>query len=400
MLQLFNPPRAAEAGGYFAYAYLIIYVAPEMGELLWMWVAALLLWGSLWLLCWGNKHFPRKSKRFPKLTLTYPVPQLTYPVPGWVVWLTVAAVWGGMAFVLATDTERRDQDRYYALEQMAGRGEWEPLRAEARSLMSEMPQALPFALLAESEMGTLPQHLFSYPVTSADQFVYRRKFSMMTCRFNALFYLHLGYPDEAMHQSFEACTLSRRGLTLRGLRLYVESALQTGDTALAARYIEVMEHVPTMGGEAAAYRERLRAQAHGQQARPRPLRSRNFVGSVPLDHEWVYALDADSTNRKLFDYLACAFLLQKRPEKMVRLMEMSTLYEHRPLPAPYAEAMALFAPARPEWAERFQLPADAVARWQECLQLRQQNRLNEVSTRFPGTYWRYLFLAPEPRPRN
>ncbi len=373
----------AEVAALALCAYLIIFVAPDVFPLLTVTLAAGVAGG-----------FTEAVYRLR--------PQLFHPstrtLPAWAVLLTTLAAWGWMGFALTHHETRRAEEKYFTLEQLAEQGRWEELRATARPWTNELPAAVPYALLAESALGTLPQALFSYPVTSPEQFVYRRQYSEQAFHFNALFHLCLGYPDETLHQSFEACTLSRHGITLRGLRLHVESALQAGDAALAAKYIEVMEHVPGMGAEATAFRRRLHTLAHSPQPRPRPLRSKHFIGSVPLDHEWVYMLETDTTNRCLFDYLACTFLLQKQPEKAARLIELSSLYDHRPLPTPYAEAMALFAHDRPQWQRRFQLPAATVERWHEVQRLQQQGQPHEVARRTTGTYWHHLLFGPNPKP--
>lgn len=316
---------------------------------------------------------------------------------GWFGSICLAGIAVGIHFGRPFE-QLQTEERFYALEQAADDADWQQvLRLATEDNGLADPFHLRYALLAESAQGTLPDHLFQYPITAPEQFMFRNVFTLPTCHFNYLFYKNLGYPDEAFHQAFENGTLSSAGYSLRSLRHLTDATLDAGDTALAPKYMAVLEQTSAHDEWLAKRRIRLQALQQQPAAQNAPLvRSRNFVGSIRLDAEWVYALEQDSTNTKLLDYLLCSFLLKKQPEKFARLMTLNPQYAGRPLPAPYAEALALFANEQLQWDKRFLLSPATVQEWRHCLQLQQEGRMDELARRCAGTYWYYLFFAALP----
>lgn len=288
-------------------------------------------------------------------------------------------------------------ERVHGMEQAAEAADWETVLRKARTdgQIKDII-GLRYALLAEAERGTLIDHLLLYPVTAPDQLLFRNAFSSPVCLFNGFFYRGLGYPDEAFHQFFEYGTLAASGCSRRALRLLTDTALDGGDVALARTYLNVLERALTPADWLAERRRRIAALEAQDPVAGAPLRARNYVGSIELANEWVYALEQDSTNKRLTDYLLCAFLLKKQPEKVARLVELSSFYEGCPLPAPVAQAMALFADGRPQWQGRFCLSEATVQEWRACLRLQQEGRMDELARRSAGTYWYYLFFTNTP----
>lgn len=299
------------------------------------------------------------------------------------------------AYTFANHPDRQQKERLCALKHAAEAEDWNRVLHLYHNEAEKDAFTLRYALLAEAGLGTLPHHLLNYPISSAEDFVFRHNYSIRADHFNSLFYRHLGFPDESFHQAFEGSTLSPRGFTMRSLRMFTEASLAVGDTTLAQKYIDILSTTCTHGEWAARQTVLLKALTHGEiVVPPAPLRSFNFVGAAPtLTTEWTYALDAHPNNRRLFDYLACAFLLNKQPEKLARLMELTHTYERQTLPPLYAQAMALFAEGRPQWQGRFIIPTQVIQEWNYCQQLHQQRRMQELAQRTRGTYWYYLFFV-------
>lgn len=299
------------------------------------------------------------------------------------------------AYTFASHEGRRKKEELCALKHAAEDEDWNRVLHLYHNKVEKDAFTLRYALLAEAGLGTLPHHLLNYPINSAEDFVFRHKYSTRAYHFNSLFYRHLGFPDESFHQAFEGSTLSPRGFTMRSLRMFTDAALAAGDTTLAQKYIDILGTTCTHGVWTARQTVLLKALTHGEiVVSPAPLRSFNFVGAAPtLTTEWAYALDAHPNNRRLFDYLACAFLLNKQPEKLARLMELTHTYEHQTLPPLYAQAMAPFAEGRPQWQGRFDVPTQVIQEWNYCQHLHQQHRMQELAQRTRGTYWYYLFFV-------
>jgi hypothetical protein len=83
-----------------------------------------------------------------------------------------------------------------------------------------------YSLLAESALGTLPEHLFQYPINNAEEFLFIHDRNPIGYLFNAMFYENAKVYDEAFHQYFEYSTLQNNGNCFTSLRHMIEYCIK------------------------------------------------------------------------------------------------------------------------------------------------------------------------------
>lgn len=234
-----------------------------------------------------------------------------------------------------------DMECIYRMEQMAERREWRELLPYARRLMHENREsadkerpglavlAMRYAMLAESCLGSLPYNIAQYPVRSPEDFVFFRYREREACLFNAFFFRELGLPDEVFHQAMEY-PLAFAHCTHRAMRLMTESAVKSGDMAVAHKLMHVGSRLSPLSDEQQSMcRE-------GDSKQPSDvLRSNIFIFGDPMLTVFVRMLDADKGNRRLVDYAALSFIMMGHRDKCQQVLRLCPVYDGQPLPPVY-----------------------------------------------------------------
>lgn len=289
----------------------------------------------------------------------------------------------------------RIEEQFYSMEQSAETGDWNRVLELANvKKPSYTDLHLRYALLAESELGTLADHLFNYPVSSTTDLFFWRKNEVRESLFNGLFYKSYGVADEYMHQIFEMATSDRGGMSARAIRHLTEAALMQKDKALANKFYKIALQsqkaepwTKNIGKQLDAMnREIVRMDSI-------PERSDFFIGSYKPKTEITYMALNDSNNVKRIDLMLCSFLLEKDLNHFQRALVMyQDMFKHR-LPQAYAEAYLLLTMAN----RGFRLPLNVsdtqMQEWMIYLQLLNQNRINELNQQYANTYWYYYFFT-------
>lgn len=281
-----------------------------------------------------------------------------------------------------------------ALELFAEEGNWNKVKQLAiKAGAYSGSETLPYALLAESELGTLPHHLLLYPIYSSDQFLFRHQYAPFCSFFNGLFYQSLGVADEVFHQNFETGTQSKHGISFRSLRHITDAAIQTGDTTLARKYLTILGTTNGHSQWIAQRKERLQQPQHRDKRDTKLLRSDIFIGALAFEAELVLLLQKESNHIKRMDYLCCSMLLNKKPERFLQLMLLNKIYWNKPLPPIYAEALAMLYAHVPGMPEQFHIPQETLDNWSFFSQMRAENRLDELMQNYRDSYWYYYFYS-------
>ena len=291
-------------------------------------------------------------------------------------------------------TASKNNEVRYALELFAEEGNWDKVKQlaiEAGAYSGS--ETMPYALLAESELGTLPHHLLLYPIYSSDQFLFRHQYAPFCSYFNGLFYQSLGVTDEVFHQNFETGTQTKHGISFRSLRHITDAAIQAGDTTLAGKYLTILGKTNTHSQWIAQRKERLQQWQSPDKTETVPLRSDIFIGALGFEAELVLLLQKESNQTKRMDYLCCSMLLSKKPERFLQLMQLNNIYWNKPLPPIYAEALAMLYAHIPGMAEQFRIPQEALDNWSFFSQMRAENRLDELLQNYRESYWYYYFYS-------
>ncbi len=245
-------------------------------------------------------------------------------------------------------SDMNDDEMVTGYIRMADEQQWQPLLDALRYDNNlNTPLGLRYALLAESALGRLPDVLFSYPVHSADDFLFRGAREAVPVQFNRQFYANLGVYDEAFHHAMEYGLLQKEGCCLYTLRQLVDYALEEGDWQVADKYLAILSQTWFDGSFVKEQRARMeqvrsdqqRAEVEADSTVLRPLRADNYVGLYPLRSEMVrLAYYGVGDRQKTVDYLLCIALLDKNLDLFYKILTQFPNYQNRSLPSTYQQA--------------------------------------------------------------
>lgn len=290
----------------------------------------------------------------------------------------------------------RIQEDFYAMEQSAETGDWNKVLELANSHRPNYTDLhLRYALLAENELGTLPDHLFNYPVSSTTDLFFWRKNEVRESFFNGLFYKSAGVADEYMHQIFEMATSAKGGMSARAIRHLTEASIMQNDKALANKFYKIAvlsQKEEPWTGNIKQQINRLNGQNINTDSIPE--RSTFFIGSYKPQTEITYMALNDSNNIKRINLMLCSFLLEKDLNHFQRALVMYQGMFKDKLPQAYAEAYLLLTMANRGFRMPLNISNKKMQEWMSYLQMLNQNQINEINQLYANTYW-YYYLYTE-----
>lgn len=232
---------------------------------------------------------------------------------------------------------------------LADEKEWDALLKMIRDDGNiDTPLGMRYALLAENALGHFPDALFTYPVTSPEDLLFRGMREPVMCQFNRLFYENLGVYDEAFHHAMEYGLQQKEGCCMHTLRHLVDYALAEGDVRVAEKYLAIVDRAWFNGAFVKERRKRLQSQKAVMD--DRPLREDNFVGLYPLRSEMVrLAYYKVGDTQKTVDYLLCIALLEKNLDTFYKVLTQFPNYQNRSLPRAYQEAFDILQSQGQAW---------------------------------------------------
>ena len=148
------------------------------------------------------------------------------------------------AVIVMTSSHRvREVERFSAVEYAASRHDWpRVLRRATPEATRDDRQLLPYALLALTESGQLPDRMMRYPVRTVDDFCPESWSDRRGLAFKACLYECMGIPGEAIHNTFQAATALPHGSSFGTLRALVRLNRLKGDERLAHKYATILSH--------------------------------------------------------------------------------------------------------------------------------------------------------------
>lgn len=197
-----------------------------------------------------------------------------------------------------------------------------------------------YALMAESELGRLPDNLSLYPVYTTEDFLYSHERKQFGSNFNRQFYANIGLWNEAYHMAFEYNVMSYDGQCMGAMRDMVRYLIKMGDYKVADKVLKRLSRTSFNGSFVRTMREEMKKPA-GENINKLPLRADDFIACYPFNSEMVRLLQLDPTNKKLLDYLLCGLLIDHRVGEFSVILKGFPLYKGKPLPKAYAEAAAM-----------------------------------------------------------
>lgn len=256
-------------------------------------------------------------------------------------------------FVPLSDPSNRYGERVRGYIHLAEDGQWAQLLNAGHCRTDAYrgdPNALRFALLAESALGTLPDNITSYPIQEENSFLFPHERTYVTTQFNRLFYRNLGVYDECFHQAQEYGLLQRGGICFLSLRHMAEYSIAEGEWEVADKYLAILDKSMTHKDYTAQKRREMEeARRQRQGTKPVPLRADNFVGGYSLPQEMLrlarYYGDTPY-RKKMLDYALCAYLLRGDIRSFSIALSLFGIYNAQNLPETYKAALQSAAQSR------------------------------------------------------
>ena len=157
--------------------------------------------------------------------------------------LVFAAMVTGGGIVLATSKPVRTLEARSAAEYYAEHHDWPRVLAVATPQATRRDrELLPYALLALTESGQLPQKMFLYPIRSDDDFCPEGWQTRRGLTFGAILYECMGVTNEAIHRRYQAADALPHGTSFGTLRSLTRLYRLQGNALLAAKYHTILAH--------------------------------------------------------------------------------------------------------------------------------------------------------------
>lgn len=287
------------------------------------------------------------------------------------------------------------EEQFRQLEQAAEANDWLKVKAMTQDPKSwSNPLYLRYALLAESELGTLSQNLFKYPVRSTtDLYFWRNSSQEKYAFFNSLFYKNIGVADEYMHQIFEMGTKTHPQMSARTIRHLTEAAIMQHDQKLARKYYLLA----CRSQKNPKWQERIRQKIEtlnkeNPSTNAVPERSEFFIGTYLPQIEFAYMAMDDTNNMKRINYLLCSILLEQDIHQFLEGLSFFEEQLPQKLPRVFQEAYLILKTTNPELNLKFTLSEEEVQNWIRFLNLKEKQDYQTISQYYPNSYWTYFFF--------
>jgi len=288
--------------------------------------------------------------------------------------------------VVALLPASREAERWARVEYATRTYQWHKVVAAATPDAAEKDAVLiPYALLAWSEMGKLPENLFRYPVTGPQDLDLEGEITRHGYYFAQMNAECLGCTNEAIHHAFQTACTTPHGMSLGSLRQLIKYNLASGNRAMAFKYCDILERNPMNAASARAARRYAASQ---------PEQSRLDAG--PSDSASVVTHNTFQTLREMAkeglfndaaaDRVRCLLLLQRDLRNFSSTFPEGT--DISALPLCYQQALCL---VNDPDIQRAISPAVTEA-FSQYMEAYNQIRTKEDDPIQPGTFWEYYFM--------
>lgn len=297
-----------------------------------------------------------------------------------------AAIFAAL-LVVALLPSSRETERWARVEYGARMQQWEKVVAAATPEAAEKDAVLiPYALLAYSEMGQLPENIFRYPVTGPQDLDLEGEITRHGYYFAQMNAECLGCTNEAIHHAFQTACTTPHGTSLGTLRQLIKYNIASGNKAMALKYCDILEHNPMNAATARAARKVAVT-----------LPDRDYLDARPSDSAAVVTHNTFQTlramaqeglfNEAAADRLRCLLLLQRDLRNFAGSFPEGT--DFAALPLCYQQALCMVNDAG---IQRGLSPAVTEA-FNQYMAAYNQIRTKEDDPIQPGTYWEYYFMG-------
>lgn len=281
----------------------------------------------------------------------------------------------------------RERERWAQVEYGVRTQKWDLVTAAATPEAAEKDRVLiPYALLAYSETGQLPQQLFRYPVSGPQDIDLEGEITRHGYYFAQMNAECMGCTNEAIHHAFQTACTTPHGMSLGTLRALIKYNIASGNTAMARKYCDILERNPMNAATARAARKVVDALPDRQHLDAGPSEAAPVITHSTFQNLKIL-MQEGLFNDAAADRLRCLLLLQRDLRNFAASFPPET--DIASLPLSYQQALCLVID--PE-IQRSISPAvtDAFRRYMEAYN---QIRAKDEGSIQPGTFWEYYFSS-------
>ena len=304
----------------------------------------------------------------------------------------------GGCVVSVFSKENRVRERIYRVEFLAEQEQWDKiLDIVTPEVAAKDPVRRRYALLALLEKGQLPNKMFTYSITSSDDFYFPHSVDHIGLSFNGYFNTRLSADNEALHSWFQLNSICRFGYSARAMRGIVDTAIRQGDADVAEKYIRILLSSTCHGNWVKSRIKELAA------LRYESKQTKTFDSDIwsvwhgenPVVVETAGLLEADPMNKKLSDVLCCGLLAARQLPNFVNMYgyTLSNAYKGvKYLPVHYEEAILLYSRQDPAILQNFPVSQFKLNEFNRFAQLMDSGNVAQAREMFRGTYWAYQYI--------
>ena len=281
----------------------------------------------------------------------------------------------------------REKERWARVEYGMRMQQWEKVVAAATPEAAEKdPVLIPYALLAYSEMGKLPENIFRYPVAGPQDLDLEGEITRHGYYFAQMNAECLGCTNEAIHHAFQTACTTPHGTSLGTLRQLIKYNIAAGNKTMALKYCDILEHNPMNAATARTARKVAVT-----------LPDRDYLDAGPSDSAAVVTHSTFQTMKAMAqeglfteaaaDRLRCLLLLQRDLRNFAGSFHEGT--DIAALPLCYQQALCLVSD--PDIQK--QLSPTVTEAFRRYMEAYNQVRMKEDEPIQPGTFWEYYFIS-------
>ena len=301
--------------------------------------------------------------------------------------IPLAAVIFTALLVAALLPKARECERWAKVEYASLHMQWDKVLSVATPAAAAEDRVLiPYALLAHSERGTLPQNMFRYPVLGPEDIDLEGELTRHGYYFTSLVNECMGCTNEAIHNTFQAACTTPYGTSFGTLRQLIKFNIASGNKAMARKYCDVLEKSPFNAATARSARKVVEA-----------MPERSYLDHGPSDtaavitHNTIRNLrllaGAGYFNAAAADRYRCLLLLQRDLRSFAS--SFSPEEDLTALPVTYQQALCLISDRD---IQRRLSPA-VLESFNQYMQEYNNLRSKEDDPILPGSFWEYYFLG-------
>ena len=289
--------------------------------------------------------------------------------------------------VVALLPQRREAERWARVEYAARTQQWHKVVAAATPEAAAKDRVLiPYALLAWSEMGQLPENIFRYPVSGPEDLDLEGEITRHGYYFAQMNAECLGCTNEAIHHAFQTACTTPHGMSLGTLRQLIKYNIAAGNPVLVRKYCDILEHNPMNAATARDARRYAEAMPPQSRLDAGPSEDASIVSHNTFQTLRVMAQERLFTAAAA-DRLRCLLLLQRDLRNFAASFPPEE--DIAALPLCYQQALCLVT----DPAIQRRLSPAVLDAYRQYMEAYNQVRMKDSEPIQPGTFWEYYFLG-------